>query len=202
LRNLELTTGLADHNYKTLTYNENRAARGKGMADSTIQLSEHPIIITLQDAISGKGFLSRITVSGRALMRHEGGKWWMYGVSPSGVAATGANVDEAFLRFRTRYKEILLDIAEETQTFSDFKQEVERFFHEPDADDEDARLWDAALKAIRSCSNPPPEPFANLKRKTPEDNPVSIKVERVDANASPRRFAPSDNVVDAVAKAA
>ena len=42
-------------------------------------------MLTLQDAISGNGFLAGITLSGRALMRKEDdGKWWMYGVRPAG----------------------------------------------------------------------------------------------------------------------
>jgi hypothetical protein len=166
------------------------------------EFNNHPIMITLQDAISGKGFLARITMSGRTLMREEDGKWWMYGVSPAGIATSGQNIDEAFLRFRTSYKEILFDIAQESADFQQFREEVERFFNEPDADDEDARLWDEALQAIRNCQNPPPEPFGDLPRKTPESNPVWIKVERVDAQAKPQRFMPSDNVVDALAKAA
>lgn len=202
MRNLEQTSVLADYNYTTLIGCDDRATNGEGMTELTVRVSEHPVMITLQDAISGRGFVARITVSGRALMREEDGKWWMYGVSPAGVAASGQNIDEAFLRFRTRYKEILFDIAQESGTFQDFKNEVERFFNEPDADDEDARSWDKALQTIRSCSNPPPEPFADLPRKSPEANPVSIRVERVDAQANNQQFAPSDNVVDALAKAA
>ena len=55
----------------------------------------HPIMLTLKDAISGQGFLAGITLSGRALMRHEDGKWWMYGVRPGGIA-------ECFLLHRAR----------------------------------------------------------------------------------------------------
>ena len=159
------------------------------------ELKEHPLMLTLQDAVAGKGFLARITMSGRALMRLEDdGKWWMYGVCPAGIAASGNNIDEAFLRFRNSYKEILFDIAQESHKFQDFKAEVERFFNEPDSDNQDQQLWENALKAIRSASNPPPEPFSHLPRQTPEANPTHIKVERVNADTS---FKPSDNVADA-----
>jgi hypothetical protein len=43
---------------------------GERMAE-TVRLTEHPILITLRDVISGDGFLSGITLSGRALMRQE-----------------------------------------------------------------------------------------------------------------------------------
>jgi hypothetical protein len=133
-------------------------------------------------------------------MREEDGKWWMYGVTPAGIAASGSNIDEAFLRFRTRYKEILFDIATESQNFKDFKKEVERFFHEEDSDNEDSRLWERALAAVRGGCNPP-GPFANLPRKTPESSPSKIDI--VDT-AQKKNFSAKSNVADtyAVAKAA
>jgi hypothetical protein len=70
------------------------------------ELNEHPLMITLRDAISGDGFLAGITLSGRALMRKEDdGKWWMYGVRPAALAESGTTVEEAFLHFRGRYQE-------------------------------------------------------------------------------------------------
>jgi hypothetical protein len=122
-------------------------------------------MLTLQDSISGNGFHARITMSGRTLMRQEDGKWWMYGVRPAGIAASGENIEDAFLRFRSRYKEILFDIAQESRTFEDFASEVDRFFNESDADNEDERLWENALASIRSGACHPPTPFANLPRR-------------------------------------
>jgi predicted RNase H-like HicB family nuclease len=158
-------------------------------------------MLTLQDTISGNGFLARITLSGRALMRKEedDGKWWMYGVRPSGIAASGENIEDAFLRFRGRYKEILFDIVQESKSFEAFDAEVERFFNETDADNEDERLWESALRAIRSGSCQPPSPFENLPRRSPESNPSFIKVERVDAEAKDISLTPSDNVPDTYA---
>lgn len=157
-------------------------------------------MLTLQDSISGNGFLARITMSGRSLMRKEDdGQWWMYGVRPAAIATSGANIEEAFLRFRNRYKEILFDIAQESQTFENFASEVERFFNESDADNEDERLWEQALTAIRSGACQPPTPFANLPRHSPEAHPSFIKIERVDADAKDVRLMPSDNIADTYA---
>ena len=157
-------------------------------------------MLTLQDTISGNGFMARITMSGRTLMRQEDdGKWWMYGVRPAGIAAAGENIEDAFLRFRGAYKEILFGIAQESRTFEDFSSEVERFFNESDADNEDERLWERALSAIRSGACPPPSPFANLPRRAPETHPSFIKIERVDAEAKDLRLMPSDNVADTYA---
>src|SRR5271167_4643338 len=107
------------------------------MTNPTVALRDHPILITLQDTISGDGFLARITLSGRTLMRQEeDGKWWMYGVRPAAVAESGCTVDEAFLRFRQAHTEVLFDIAQESKNFDEFRAEVERFFNEGDIDEQ------------------------------------------------------------------
>lgn len=149
-------------------------------------------MITLQDAISGDGFLAGITLSGRALMRKEDDeKWWMYGVHPAGIAESGTTIEETFLRFRNKYKETLFDIAQENRSFDTFKAEVERFFYEGD---DDEQLWEKALLAIRSGAIAPPAPFSNLPRESPESKPSQITVERLDRKD--KRFVPSDNVTD------
>jgi predicted RNase H-like HicB family nuclease len=162
---------------------------------TAVAFREHPLMLTLADAIHGDGFLAGITLSGRALMRQEDdGKWWMYGVRPAGMAESGKTVEEAFSRFRNRYKEILIDISQESPTYEAFKTEVERFFHDPDVDDEDARLWESALKAIRTGKLTPSEPFSALPRESPESKPTQITIERLDLAG--KRFVPSDNVTD------
>ena len=160
-----------------------------------LKLNDHPLMVTLQDAISGNGFLAGITMSGRALMRKEDdGKWWMYGVRPAGLAGSGNTIEEAFLNFRGRYSEVLFDIAQENRNFRNFKNEVDRFFNEADADNEDERLWENALAAIRNGNIALPQPFANLPRESPEKKPSQITVERLDKVG--KRFKPSDNVKD------
>jgi len=163
--------------------------------ESMTQLKDHPIMITLSDAIAGAGFLAGIVLSGRALVRQEeDGKWWMYGVRPAALAESGKTVEDAFLRFRARYQEVLFDFAEEASNFEEFKKAVERFFSEPDADDEDERAWDNALKAIRAEGLNPPEEFSGLPRQVPESTPSRISVEQL--NDAEKRFTSSDNVKD------
>jgi hypothetical protein len=154
-------------------------------------VQEHPIIITLQDTVSGDGYLAQITLSGRTLMREDDGKWWMYGVRPAAIAESGGTINEAFLRFRQAYKEVLFDIAQESKSFDEFRTEVERFFNEGDADEQS---WENALKAIRTGNIAPPEPFANLPRQSPDARPPRIEVERLDGQV--KRFVASDNVTD------
>src|SRR5438445_6252267 len=157
----------------------------------SLMTENHPIMITLRDIISGDGFLAGITLSGRALMRHEDGKWWMYGVRPAAIAESGETIEEAFSRFRNRYKEVLVDLAQERTTFDAFKAAVEEFFYESDEDSEDERLWEETLKAIRTEKCDPPEPFANLPREAPESKPSQITVELLSRAGA--RFKQSDN---------
>ncbi len=161
------------------------------MSQLLVDVQEHPIMITLQDTISGDGFLAKITMSGRTLMRQDGGKWWMYGVRPAAIAESGCTIDEAFLRFRQTYKEVLFDIAQDSKSYDEFRAEVERFFNESDADEQ---AWENALRAIRSANVAPPEPFSKLPRQSPDARPPRIEVERLDGQI--KRFVASDNVAD------
>jgi hypothetical protein len=159
-------------------------------------VQHHPLIFTFRDTISGDGFLGGVTISGRALMiQEDDGKWWMYGVRPGSIAATGTTPPEAFLDFKNRYMETLFDIAEESRTYEAFKAEVERYFYEEDREEE--QRWEAALREIRTKNVDPPAPFADLPRQTPEERPAQITVERLDEPKT--RFRPSDNVRDTYA---
>jgi len=151
----------------------------------------HPIMFTFRDAISGNGLLAGVTLSGRALVVHENEAWWAYGVRPGAIAETGETPQETYLRFRNTYKSVLFDIAAESRDFDDFKREVERFFHEPDEEEE--RRWNEAVRALRSGEAAPEPPFASLPKEPPESRPSQITVERLDVS---KRFTPSDNIPD------
>jgi len=192
LRNLGQASVLTDHTCTPLPLCAiTDPKKEEGM--DTVNLSDHPIMITLQDTISGAGFLAQITLSGRTLLRKDDdGKWWMHGVRPAAITESGATIDEAFLRFRQAYKQYLFDVAQDSQDFSEFRTEVERFFNETD---EDCQVWDNSLRAIRRCKGfAPPEPFSNLPRESPETRPARIEVERLDNQL--KRFVPNDNVTD------
>jgi len=155
-------------------------------------VQDHPIMITLQDTISGDGFLAKVTLAGRTLMRKEDDdKWWMYGVRPAAIAESGCTIDEAFLRFRQVHKEVLFDIAKDSKNFDEFRAAVELYFNEGDADEQE---WEKALRAIRNGNIAPPEPFSKLPRQSPDTRPPRIEVERLDGKVS--GFVASDNVTD------
>jgi hypothetical protein len=178
------------------TYRENQGwLRGNKMAN-------YPVMFTLRDTVSGNGFLAGVTLSGRALMTKEpDGKWWVYGVRPGAIAEAGTTPEEAFLRFRNSYRNVLFDMAEGTVDYQAFRDTVEKFYFQPDEEEEER--WQSAFDAIRSRTFvPDDEFFGKLPREAPETRPTQLHVARLDAEA--QRYKPTDNVADycSLAKAA
>lgn len=157
-------------------------------------MPDYPIMFTLRDAVSGNGFLAGVTITGRALMTREADeKWWVYGVRPGAIAENGSTPEEAFLRFRNRYKSVLFDIAETSLNYEAFREAVDGFYFQDDAEEE-AR-WQAAFAVIRSGEFvPEDEFFGKLPKERPETRPTQIQVAHLDAQA--RRYTPTDNVPD------
>jgi hypothetical protein len=158
----------------------------------------HPLVFTLQDAITGCGFLAGIVVTGKAIMEHEDGKWWMYGVCPGGIAGSGDTPKEAFVDFRNRYKEALFDMAEECGNFLQFRKAVKEFFAE---DEHENARWDHALKVLRQNEHSIAEPFKKLPRKHPGDYELGIRIERLE-DMKKSDLKPTNNIQDSFAKAA
>jgi len=161
-------------------------------------MTAFPLMFTFRDAVSGNGFLAGVTLSGRALMVCENGEWWMYGVRPGAISETGETPQETFLRFRNAYRAILFDIAEEAVDFDSFKKEAERFYQEPDNEEEGR--WIEAFQAIRSGKVEAEAPFSSLQKIAPETRPTQMTVECL--NAQGARFTPADNVPDLYCRAA
>jgi hypothetical protein len=159
--------------------------------------TDYPLMFTFRDVISGNGFLAGVTITGRAIMFREDDAWWMYGVRPGAIAETGPTPQQTFCHFRERYKTVLFDIADEHDTFEKFKAEVERFYSQPDPEEE--RRWSQAVKFIRSGEIVIEPPFTDLPKESPETRPTQIGIDRLDRET---RFAPTDNVQDLFVQAA
>ena len=163
-------------------------------------MPDYPLMFSVRDAISGNGFLAGVTMSGRVMIRLEDDdKWWMYGVRPTGITAFGNTPEEAFLRFRENYKNVLFDLAEDSSSYETFRDEVDALYSQ--ANEEEERNWESALKAIRAGGAPTEGYISTLKRKRPETNPTQCTVVRLDKQ---KRYTATDNTVDyfALAKAA
>ena len=156
-------------------------------------MAEYPVMFTVRDTVSGNGFLAGVTLTGRAIMVEEDGKWWMYGVRPSAIAESGENPGEAFLRFRTSYKNVLFDFAEGAADYKGFRDTVEGFYLQPHQEEENR--WMDAFRAIRTGEVAPEPPFfSGLPKEDPLTRPAQISVERLDKPTA--RYTSSDNVTD------
>jgi len=164
--------------------------------EETIRL--YPLVFTLQDVVTGCGFLAGIVVTGKAAMEHEDGEWWMYGVCPGAIAGSGDTPKEAFIDFRNRYKEALFDLAEECKGFLQFRTAVEEFYTE---DKKESNRWDAALKILKENESSIADPFKKMPRKKPGEYDPGIRIERLEKKRE-SQLKPANNIQDSLAKAA
>jgi hypothetical protein len=162
-------------------------------------MTNYPVMFTFRDAVSGNGFLAGVTLSGRGLMVNEDDRWWVYGVRPGAIAECGQTPLEAFAKFRNRYKNVLFDIAAESNTFHSFRRDVEQFYYQPDAEEE--KRWEEAFLALREGKLILEKPFCDLPRENPENRPSQITIARLD-EIKRFRFTPTDNIPDKYVMAA
>jgi hypothetical protein len=156
-------------------------------------MADYPVMFTVRDTVSGNGFLAGVTLTGRAVMCKEDEKWWIYGVRPGAIAESGATPEEAFLRFRNSYKNVLFDYASCAVKYENFRDVVEAFYHQPDPEEESR--WMNAFKALRAGEVKPEPPFfSTLPKEDPDKRPTSIGIERMDISSA--RFTATDNVSD------
>lgn len=111
-------------------------------------IKKYPLIFSYQDLVEGNGFVARVEIQGRVLLCDEGDGFWMYGVHPGGVAGGGTDCETAMCQFKENYMAVLLDIAEEASTFSQFKSQVEEEFFSQD-NPPNAIDWFKALAEVR-----------------------------------------------------
>ncbi len=152
----------------------------------TKAVSTLPFLFTYKDAVYGNGFLADVNAFGRVLARQEDDGWWFYGVTPGDLAASGASLVEAHAEFRKGFRAILFDIAEEVQSFEDFKSSVEAFFHQSNA--VTLNEWDTAVEEVRRVG---------LDKKTdmlvrPANSKPVVEV----AMKEQRDFTTADNILD------
>jgi len=154
-------------------------------------MSNYPVMFTFRDVVSGNGFLSGVTLGGRALIIPEDGSWSIYGVRPAPIAESGKTPLEAFANFRNAYKNVLFDLAEDAESFEEFKQKAEQFYSAPDPEEEGR--WTEAFKAIRTGNVKIEESINNLPKEAPENRPAFISVLPVREMS---RCTAADNVPD------
>ena len=107
-----------------------------------------PLLFDYRDRVEGKGFSATVKSSGRILAEEGDGEVWIYGVEPGALAADGRDPKAALEAFRHRFTNVLRDFATEADSFSEFENAVQGFFHAINVPNE--RDWLRAVEAVRS----------------------------------------------------
>ena len=154
----------------------------------------NPLFIDHRITLTSLAFVANVAVRGRILLEETTADgFWMFGVNPGGINASGRTMEDAYNVFCSRYRSTLLDLAERSSTFDLFKAQVEALLN--DTNEEYERLWQEARQQVRAGRSNVPE----LPRVT-EDSTFSVAVTRL-ASSSPVHSV-SEEVSLALARAA
>lgn len=77
----------------------------------------------------------------RVLMEKDDGEFWLYGVSPGAIADAGPSPEKVVENIKHRIRLVLEDIWNDSIDFEEFKDTVEKFFHQVDQESLDD--WEA-----------------------------------------------------------
>ena len=115
-----------------------------------IMTTHYPVLFTFRDVIIGDGYVAHVEASGRFVIEDKGTgeDVWISGVNPGGLAAKGTSQKEAAEAFRSSYRTVLIDLAEESIDFNTFKSQVETFYRSTcKATEQD---WQEAVIRVRN----------------------------------------------------
>lgn len=151
----------------------------------------YPIIFGPHGAlVAGKGFIAQVSIRGRCLFEETDEDFCcVLGVNPGAVASDGPSIGEAHHAFLERMRLIVFEIAEEAESFDDFKSQVRSFVEETNQPNE--ALWRDAVDKVRSG-----EVDLEGVRREDADGEFWAKVELVaseDQSAPRGRIAPDMN---------
>jgi hypothetical protein len=150
------------------------------MQNTTMQT--YAMFFAFKDVIACGQYKALIKANGRALLTFEDEKWWVYGVQPGGMAATGMEIKEALVNFNKTFGGIMRDIASETDCPNEFERVARKFFDKVDKVDEE--LWEDARIKLREEKNVA-EGLGSMKRITSDQAPtISIIVANKDIKES------------------
>lgn len=151
-----------------------------------------PVFFGTRDTILGNRFVARVSVSGRAVMYQEDGRWWMAGVQPGGIVAAGETPAEAYLAFREAIRNVLHDSAKITTAFDPFRADVLGLLNQVDAHEE--QRWHAARAAIRGGAAMPSGGFVGELPRLTTDPAFTAEVALVELADARPEAAPASEV--------
>ena len=129
-----------------------------------------PLLFAYRDCLFGNGFVVEVLAKhGRALCVHESDGFWMYGINPGAMAASGDSPEQAQAQFRALFSANLKDLALESASLEEFTKKVAEFFNDTNPGHE--RDWLRAVEAVRRNDVDVP----GIPR-APADSPRTIRV--------------------------
>lgn len=136
-------------------------------------MNGYPLIFKFNEVIFFKKFkikeyIAMVNSIGQALLVKEDDKYWIYGVQPGGMAESGRTVKEALHNFKIAFRNVLSDIEEDSNSFQNFRSQVDAFFN--DIDKEELSRWEEARKEIKAGKISISEDISVLKKETNEFN--------------------------------
>lgn len=109
-----------------------------------------PLLFTYKSRVFGNGYIAEIEMSGRLLAELEMEGVWLYGVNPGAVAVGAATLATANVDLHKALAGVFADFAEESTTFADFANVVEKFFNATDA--ESVTEWQHAVARMKAST--------------------------------------------------
>ena len=174
------------------------------MVAGMVAVSEYPLVFTYQRIVFGRGFVAEVRAKGHILAVKEDKQWWIYGVQPGGIAASGTTPREALEDFRTGYEGVLHEIGRDAEDFAAFEKKIHEFFYTVDSDEARWNRAAAALVGRRRL-----DPAVEALHLPQEDDPtpallVKVILELVRATEAPgvvqrNALSPQDNKLDKIA---
>ena len=156
-------------------------------------MADYPLIFRIIHVVRSANFEAIVVADGRALMAFEDGAWWCHGVDPGALTEGGPAPVVAFEKFRSAFRHVLDDLAEESGSFEEFQRDAKTFFG-TDAIEE-AR-WDQALERLPKRGTVE-EPFRGMSRMVPRPSAMVVTMLASYANVP----MPSANEAESVALA-
>ena len=110
-------------------------------------MNQLPLFFTYHDRVFGKGFIADVLSHGRVLAAVEDDEHWVYGVQPGSFAATGDDPADALRAYRQSFRNVLIDLAEESESSAAFEAAVKEMFFDVNILREEE--WLAAVDEVR-----------------------------------------------------
>lgn len=111
-------------------------------------MTHYPLLFARREKVEGNGFIARVAVSGRLLLTDEDGEFWVEGINPGGLAASGSSANEALAQFCLDFLAVLFDIASDARNFDHFREQVQRFFN--DTSEPALKDWEEAVQQVKA----------------------------------------------------